>query len=916
MKEELLVEISANIQDIQNKLKQIQEQIQNVQKTESPFEKWDGQLSSVYKKLVSIVALLQGSALFGMLKVGTDFLSLVETTKAGFAGILTSIADIYNAQGRLLTGQEKFNASLELALFLQKELQKEAMKTTATYEELIATAQGLLAPYLAQGGDLQKFPAFVSMMTNSVKALGLPLNQIVQEARDLLSATIDMNSQLARSLGITNEMVKRWQEQGTLFEEIESRLQGFVMASSLIESSWSGLLSRAKEVFTLISAEVSKPLFEAIKRDLQTITEKFLVLRDGRIEIREDVREKLQRLGSVLESLYNLLVNIVKITVFVIDKFGGLIETGLKIFIVTKLVYRLADAFLVLRKRILASQKAMEILNTTPILSSITRSIAGMMPAITAFLSRAFSVLGIVIATAIASYDLGSALWNWLDKQTRGALTLWIQMTLSYIDEFIARVKRLFNQLSPFDFVGLTREEFERKMQAIQLTREAIVNEYKARQQAQEKAVEKEALAEFQASVKTKEAIKDRLESFQQERKLNEIRLQTTERIRKAYAQMLKSVLEAQKGFKEVEKQAILIRLDFAIEEVSYQEKKQELKARIEELNSLLKLELKDEDRERTIKEIQKLNEDLYALEAEYQQKRVELASNYIKELTRMHADLVKTLKDLMREQEKDARDFAKRLTDIFKSTYEPLASMPTDIRDRLVNILGISFDFTGLQELKTNLLDAKDSFNEFFDALKQGQGIETLQELKDKFIQARDNVLNFMQSLSPGKAVDMFKLFGFDKGFLPSRDMVAQRLETLFGFDETKARNMAEKFTQIFVDAQANVSRAFQQIPELSQFLNPEQLLGMQLKQGLTQVFAEDLKQQTEAIFNAMKTSIETQMQEIQNLIGKLQKQVDIPVRLDLSKAEEDYNNLVRMITNSVIKIPVAFEDRIGATR
>ncbi|MEM0326585.1 MAG: hypothetical protein QW733_06110, partial [Desulfurococcaceae archaeon] len=78
----------------------------------------------------------------------------------------------------------------------------------------------------------------------------------------------------------------------------------------------------------------------------------------------------------------------------------------------------------------------------------------------------------------------------------------------------------------------------------------------------------------------------------------------------------------------------------------------------------------------------------------------------------------------------------------------------------------------------------------------------------------------------------------------------------------------------------------------------------------------AEDLKQQTEAIFNAMKTSIETQMQEIQNLIGKLQKQVDIPVRLDLSKAEEDYNNLVRMITNNVIKIPVAFEDRIGATR
>jgi hypothetical protein len=142
---------------------------------------------------------------------------------------------------------------VKLSNQLLNELRIAGLQTVLTFQDLVQIAQGIMAPFLSAGGNLKEFSGFVVLLSNAVAGLGLPMNQVVQETRDLLMGTIDMNSQLARSLGITNEMVNRWREQGTLFQELTARLQGFQFAGKDIETSFTGLLSRIREIFQVFA---------------------------------------------------------------------------------------------------------------------------------------------------------------------------------------------------------------------------------------------------------------------------------------------------------------------------------------------------------------------------------------------------------------------------------------------------------------------------------------------------------------------------------------------------------------------------------------------------------------------------------------------------------------------------------------
>jgi hypothetical protein len=169
-------------------------------------------------------------------QIAEDAISLVGVT----SGELTGVFAILNSQASQLTGQSKeFTNAIDAA-----------GKLTIDFSAALGT-------------------------------IGLPLHQAGQEIRSILMGQIDMNSMLAKQLGITNEMVKRWKSQGALVDELRKRLQPFVDGNALAAKSIGGISSNIRDVLEIIQRNVGEPLLEPIVEGLDWIYNKLDQNRDA-----------------------------------------------------------------------------------------------------------------------------------------------------------------------------------------------------------------------------------------------------------------------------------------------------------------------------------------------------------------------------------------------------------------------------------------------------------------------------------------------------------------------------------------------------------------------------------------------------------------------------------------------------------
>jgi len=303
-------------------------------------------------------SMIQMAILFGGLSFAQklassalDYNKTLETSKLGIAAIMTSMGVITDQQGQVLTGQNKWNAAQALSVQAQKELQKIAMTTPATYEELVQAYQGLLAPSLANKLTFRETLDLTGLLTNSVKSMGMPMQQIVQEGRDLLSGTIDQNSQLARSLQITNEDIKKWREKGIIFEEIQKRLSGFVFAQNQFSNTWEGAWSNFKDVAQHALGDGSKPLFNFLKGEINKLTMDMVnITKDANgkivdIQIKPEVARRVRDLAEDLKKLVQILETVAKWT----GKVAEPLVWGAMVVGIGKMTLALSDLYKVVK---------------------------------------------------------------------------------------------------------------------------------------------------------------------------------------------------------------------------------------------------------------------------------------------------------------------------------------------------------------------------------------------------------------------------------------------------------------------------------------------------------------------------------------------------------------------------------------
>ena len=279
---------------------------QNVRETGSAVNR----VSFTFRRLFGILAAFTAARLgvqgFGNLIRGAiNFNRQVEDSRIAIAGLIVATGKVTDAQGRSLEGAEKFAAAQKEAARQTALLRQDALATVATFQEISKAFTAGVGPGLEAGLNLDEVRRTTVLVSQAAGSLGLAQNQLIEEIRSLLRGTIQARTTLVASvLGITNEDIRNAKETGTLFDFLQSRLQGFRLAAAETQNTVTGLAARIRDAFGFVTGLAAVPFFVELKETLRDIFQTLVNIRRNA----KGVIEKITPNQKVLTA-FSLLFN-------------------------------------------------------------------------------------------------------------------------------------------------------------------------------------------------------------------------------------------------------------------------------------------------------------------------------------------------------------------------------------------------------------------------------------------------------------------------------------------------------------------------------------------------------------------------------------------------------------------------------
>jgi hypothetical protein len=222
--------------------------------------------SSLVTRLVGLVGAYRAIAAGAAgVRRGLDVNAELQSAQLGIAALVAAEGGLTDSAGKRLDVTHALAAADGIAADQLQHLRGESLKTTATFEQLAEAFQQGIGPGLKAGLTLDQIRVFTVNLTNAAGALGVPMNQLNEEVRDLLAGNISArNTRIATALGITNEMIRAQKERNTLSEFLNQKFAVFNATGERTAKTFKGVVSNTKEALDTFAAAASKPLFDKI----------------------------------------------------------------------------------------------------------------------------------------------------------------------------------------------------------------------------------------------------------------------------------------------------------------------------------------------------------------------------------------------------------------------------------------------------------------------------------------------------------------------------------------------------------------------------------------------------------------------------------------------------------------------------
>ena len=240
---------------------------------------------------------------------GFDFAKDMESSQVGMTGILMSMGQINGAA-------IDFNTAMDMSSRMMSKLNMDAIRTAASTQDLVTTFQGLLAPGLGAGMNLEQIREYTTVGVNAAKAMHLGSAQFIQELRDLTQGGItSASSTIATSLGLRDEDIEKAKNSAEgLFAFLMERMSGYGEAAKAYPSTFEGLFDQIGEYATLASAKITDLFGPEIKEISKDIADEFGQVNEetGQFEVNPEILAFVEDLGEVyiwLLEVYDATVN-------------------------------------------------------------------------------------------------------------------------------------------------------------------------------------------------------------------------------------------------------------------------------------------------------------------------------------------------------------------------------------------------------------------------------------------------------------------------------------------------------------------------------------------------------------------------------------------------------------------------------
>lgn len=201
---------------------------------------------------------------------------------------LASTTDVA-VDGKRIT--DPYKALLALEGPLDKTLsniRRRSLDIAGTTSEAIVQVFGVVASQVGQfGGTLKDAEDLAITFAGALGTIGMSDPMLAtQEIRSILSGTIDQNSVLARSLGLTNEDIQKAKTSTEgLVAFLQRRLEAFSAGQSIAAKGFAGIVSNIVEVRQEASRSLGKPLLQPLLDVLTSVYERLQLVFDQILKI-------------------------------------------------------------------------------------------------------------------------------------------------------------------------------------------------------------------------------------------------------------------------------------------------------------------------------------------------------------------------------------------------------------------------------------------------------------------------------------------------------------------------------------------------------------------------------------------------------------------------------------------------------
>lgn len=179
-----------------------------------------------------------------------------------------------------------------------------------TSNELIETFQIITGQMGSLRLNLKDASDLTLDFAAALGTVGVPLFQQRQEIQSILTATIDINSVLAKTLNISNDQVKKWQSQGVFVEKLREKLSAFREGNALASQTVGGIGSNIKEVFDEAGRIAGQPLLEPLVQQLNKVYESLTeVNKEGQRVAKKGFIEGIQQGAAKVFAAINKLID-------------------------------------------------------------------------------------------------------------------------------------------------------------------------------------------------------------------------------------------------------------------------------------------------------------------------------------------------------------------------------------------------------------------------------------------------------------------------------------------------------------------------------------------------------------------------------------------------------------------------------